>query len=620
MSDPVPPPDPEVPVKRKRGRPPKPKLPPPSKTFEKYGRSWPNGTSALTIELNCFLHGRTQEEGGLGKPGHFREVVNILWSANNDRIKFIWSPWGDRKLEAACKHKYLAVSGCANSEKSDFFAVWLIVNFLCAPLDTMGLVTSTSLKESRGRVWGRIEDYWLGAQHVCGGALPGKLVSSVGMIRFEDPTGEFKSSDRCGIHLIAGEKKKEKEAIGKMIGLKNARVIFVADELPELSHAILEAAFSNLSANPHFQLVGIGNPASIWDPHGVLSKPKNGWNSVTPNDDEWETEKGYHIRFDALKSPNVLAGRTIYPWLPTTAKIEAAKRDTGGEESGAFWRMWRGYWSPLGAMESVISEADIIKFDCENTKVKWKPGTRPTKLTFLDPSFTRGGDRSVRYVAEFGEEDVTGKMILLFLNYEVLHDDVTKKDEPHNFQIARQFKEKSEAEGISPDCAACDDTGAAAFGDIIHVVWSKSVTRINFGGKASEHAVSAEDKRTRACDKFVNKVTQIWCGIRPFMRSGQIKGISPDLGQELTTRRMKTVKSGAVLKEQVETKEDMRARTGKSPDIGDSGAGLVAFAIQKFRWRPAGAKNIVVSEKKNWKDFRMRMDKVNAATQLDRAA
>lgn len=591
--------------------------PPPKRTFEKYGREWPNGTTDLTIELYCFRHGRTQEEGGLGKAGHFREVVAMLWGNNNERWKFVWHPWADKMLEASCEHKYLAVSGAASSGKTMFYAIWAIVNFLCAPTETMVLVTSTSLVESRGRVWGAIEDAAIAAQHVCGNALPFKLVSSIGLIKFEDPSGEFKTSDRCGVRLIAGEKKKEKEAIGKLVGLKNTRVLFIADELPELSHAILEAAFSNLSANEFFQLIGIGNPASYYDPHGCLSRPLNGWASVTPNDDEWVTERGYHIRFDALKSPNVLAGRTIYKFLPTQQRVDDAKHDLG-EDSGAYWRMLRGFWNPGGTSETAVSEADIIKFGCEDKEVKW--AHPPFKVTAIDPAFTRGGDRSVRYVAEFGEEQGTNKMILLFKHFEILREDITKKDMPHNFQIAQQFRDKSTAEQIGPDRAACDDTGAAAFGDIMHVVWDKQVTRINFGGKATERPVSAENKRSRACDLYANRASEIFCSIKPFMRAGQIKGIGPDLGRELTERRMKHAKSGAVLKEQVEPKEDYRARVGNSPDVLDAALILLDFVRTKYKFRAAGQHNVVVSERTNWRNFRMKMNRVSETVSLDRAA
>jgi hypothetical protein len=43
-----------------------------------------------------------------------------------------------------------------------------------------------------------------------------------------------RGSEKCGIELIPGEKKREKEATGKIIGIKNKSVILIADELPEL--------------------------------------------------------------------------------------------------------------------------------------------------------------------------------------------------------------------------------------------------------------------------------------------------------------------------------------------------------------------------------------------------
>ena len=244
--------------------------------IQKYGRKWP-GFTPLDVELRCFAAGLSVEDGGLGKAGHFKEAVRLIWPPGCSK-NFVWHPWADEMLEKACAYRYLSVSGCASSGKSEFFGVWGIVNWLAAPMETMVLVTSTSLKESRKHIWGVIEDWWRAAVP----GLPGFLVSSIGVIRLQDPVTGFVASERSGITLLAGEKRKEKEAIGKLIGIKNKRVFLIADELPELSMALLEAAMSNLESNPYFQLIGIGNPASIYDPHGALSKPKNGWKSITP--------------------------------------------------------------------------------------------------------------------------------------------------------------------------------------------------------------------------------------------------------------------------------------------------------------------------------------------------
>src|SRR6478752_8243687 len=130
---------------------------------EKYGKWWaPVGGRPildLTLELEAFRIGLEVPQAP-GKAQHFRNIVNAIWNTNRSNKKFIFHPWADRMLEAACKHKFLGIAGCASSGKTDFFAMWAIVNFLAAPSLTTVLVTSTSLKDSRKRVWGSIESYW----------------------------------------------------------------------------------------------------------------------------------------------------------------------------------------------------------------------------------------------------------------------------------------------------------------------------------------------------------------------------------------------------------------------------------------------------------------------------
>jgi hypothetical protein len=553
----------------------------------KYGFYWNKKDHDLSIELRAYRHGIKPSMGGLGQANHFREAVNLVWGEHNPQKKFLWNPWADRMLDASLEHKYLSVAGCANAGKSDFYAVYAIINWLADPMGTMVLITSTSLKESRGRIWGAVEEYWNAAEKVLGqDRLPGKLVSSLGLIKLND--ADIKTSDRSGIHLIAGEKKKEKDTIGKMIGLKQSRVFLIADELPELSPAILTAAFSNLDANPFFQLIGIGNPNSIYDPHGIFSMPKDGWKSINPTMDEWETEKGFCIRFDAYKSPNVLAGRTIYPWLPTQSKINEKKKDLG-EDTLEFWRMWRGYWCPNGSTETVVSEADIIGFDCNQKVVQWSPHVPLILLAFLDPGFTNGGDRSIAYFGTLGMNADTDKMTLQFDSYAKLQENIMLKGRARNFQIMEQYKQLCIQKGISPGNAGVDDTGAAAFGDIAHEVWSPSVVRVNFGGAATETVIRIEKtkdgtKRIRSCDIYKNRVTEIWCAVREYMRGNQIRGIEPDLGIELTQRKMVKKKSGEGLKSQVQPKEMMRDSVGFSPDIADAALGMLDIARQKHKF------------------------------------
>jgi hypothetical protein len=51
------------------------------------------------------------------------------------------------------------------------------------------------------------------------------------------------------------------------------------------------------------------------------------------------------------------------------------------------------------------------------------------------------------------------------------------------------------------------------------------------------------------------------------MRSGQLKGIVPDLAKEMTGRKYNTTAGGKVT---VEPKRDYKLRLGKSPDLADA--------------------------------------------------
>lgn len=543
----------------------------------KYGAWWKPTMNALEIELWCFRLGKTKVPGSLGSPEHFWNVVDMLWGPTNRKKRFLRTPWADRMTEVACgelaKEKgYMAVAGAASTGKSEWAAVFAIVNWLASPSKTMVLVTSTSLKDARRRVWGAIRDYF----QAMPGRPPGKLVDSAGLIRTDFGTKQTQSSDRAGIALIAAEKSKDKEAYAKLIGFKNDRVFLIADELPELGESVIGAAFSNLSANPKFFMCGLGNPNSYYDAFGILAKPKDGWASINLESEFWETERGVCLRLDGAKSPNIIAGKTIYPWLMTESFYEQQK-ETLGENSKAFYRMVRGFWSLTGAADGVYSEADIIKFKADSPVVWIRP---PVLLAALDPAFTNGGDRSALYFAKYGESN-EGLTTICFDHVEFLNEDMTDKATPRSFQIVKQFRERCEAFGVLPENACFDTTGAGRpFGDIVAREWSPKVVRIDFSGKASESPASVSDA-TPASERYANRVSEIWFGAKELMRCGQIRGVTTTLAKELCARLYSTEKSGS-MRLRVEAKPDMKMRIGKSPDEADAALMLVALAKERF--------------------------------------
>jgi hypothetical protein len=540
----------------------------------KYGHEWPDEATDLTIELAAFKRGLTEEQGGLGKFEHFWNVVNAIFNREGSTMPLDYNPWAVRQWKAACEHKYLAIAGCASSLKTESMVIYGLVTWMADPAHTSVILTSTSLKDSHMRVWGRLMKYWNSVP-----GLPGKPVESLGMIKYQDPeTGKTEST--AGLFLIAGDAKKAKDSVGKMIGFKNRTVIVIADELGELSPAILDAATGNLSAGAeHFQMIGMSNPDSYYDPFGLFSEPKDGWASISPDSSEWETNFGYCIRFDVEQSPNILAGEVIYPYMITPETYEA-KKINPGENSPQFWRMYRGFWCPTGKASGLYQESDFVKNDASNRNVTWKG--QPTRCAFLDPSFTDGGDRATVQLGLCGATTNGEKVLLLDKQCLELRVDMTIKEEPPNFQIARQYKKLCLENGVSITNAGADATGGGGpFCDILAVEWGTGFFRCQFGGAASMRPASAADPRPGR-EAYYDRVSEIWGTGVELIRTGQLKGLYLELIQELTKRLYENVKRATGPAIAVESKRKMRGRTGKSPDLADAAMGLVDLCRERL--------------------------------------
>lgn len=588
----------------------------------KYNREWPADFSELDIELRCFLWRLSVADGGLGTYEHLKRAIQLIWPVGN-RKHFIFTPEAERMLKKACEYRYLGVAGGASMCKTDTFAVYALVCWLADPLNTMILVTSTSLKDSRKRIWGSIVDYFMSAEV----PMPGKLADSIGLIRTTVPG--FKASDKCGIHLIAGEKKKEKEAIGKIIGIKSQRLIMIGDELSELSPAIIEAT-SNLDNNPMFQLIGLANPSSIYDPHGILCTPKNGWNSVdVENSDGWETERGYAIRLDAEKSQNYLMRKIVYPFMPSYEKIEEAKA-RWGPKSKAYARMYKAFWCPDDKIITVFSEADLLRSRSTLDGVVWL-GT-PEKVAGLDIGYSTGGDRSIFIWGLYGL-DREGIPTLQVLGYEELKDDTSKKSESHPFQIAAQARDLCLKYEIPSENLGVDVTGVGGtmFMSILNHLWEVGPLGCQFGGWASERMVGPEGQRKKARDVYANRATEMWMATRDYIMNGQVRGMFPALGAELVNRKTVDRQRGAEVYTAIESKPDLRKRTGRSCDIADAFVILVDLVRTRFNFktmeRPESRTSEIVGSirpvvraprtaKQKWRNLTNRLAAVNGGARL----
>ena len=532
-----------------------PRIDPKTKRMDVGGLTIPP-TSLLT----ALLYGFANHEVVVAREYYFWRICDELWNREDLPEKLmVRHPWATLMIRAALENKYLAVGGSASSGKSHTMAAWGIINWLCQPQDTLVLMTSTTLREARKRIWGSV----MSLLSVIDDA-PIKIRDSIGNAAYIIEKDIL--IERAGLSLISAEKSKTKEAVGKFIGIKQKRVILIGDELSELSEAILNAGLTNLSKNPSFQMIGMSNPNSRFDAFGVWSTPKDGWDSIDTNlDDSWETKwNGKYIRLDGEKSPNILAGETIYPWLPTEEKLIEDKALLGVESRG-YMRMVRAVFFDSDETTGIYTENEITSSGAMK-KVDWQGS--PVNICGIDPAFTNGGDRTILYTAKCGY-DSTGQYVIEFGDAIHLNDDATNKAVPRTYQIVQQIKDRCEKLKILPENVSVDATGAGApFCDVLAGEWSNKFMRISFGGKPSDKRVSANSPKT-GVELYVNRVSELWFVGKELMRTKQVFGITSDLAQEITERNYDMVKSGG-LKMKIESKPEFKSRFGRSPDLADA--------------------------------------------------
>jgi len=519
-------------------------------------------------KIEAEMYARASEShhppGWLGKAEHFMRMITCIFASPAAKRPFQWNPNAVRIVKHYFENNYLAIAGHGSSSKTETIAIIALGEFLVDPENTAILVTSTTLNESRQRIWGRIEYYWQDLCEFFGGeeGTPGQLISSSGLIRYKMAG---RKDDTRGIKLVPGKESELKEGMGRMKGFKAPRMRFLADELSDLSHKIPEAAISNLNINDDFKMVGGFNPSSHFDPAGLFAEPIKGWGSIDVlNSDGWQTKQGYCIRFDALTSPNVLLGRKVWEGLMTCEKLKEAEENLG-RNSPRFMEQYRGAWSETGHADGIYSEAEILKYmGMEKVKVWANEGIL---VGGFDPSFTHGGDRSVLVIGRMGRAICFEKELPCIEVKEVLYldDDMdTSKDKKE--LVIERLKKECQRVGLDPKNLAMDATGG---GDVLATLMSRDPFFSTKFMKVQFGAAGADETSTGG-RKYVNMVSELWYSGKPLLRCGQIRGLKPEIVREMTLRLYEET-SGGVKKIRVESKEDMKKRlNGRSCDTSDA--------------------------------------------------
>jgi hypothetical protein len=481
-----------------------------------------------------------------------------------------------------------------NSGKSDAVALYGLMAYWGRPSETWFIIMSTTKQDARMRVWKSLTQLW-GQASIMG--CPGKLIDSDGYIKGVDANGKLWRNS--GIVLKAAGKADGEEASKELLGIKNPVVVVAADEFNELHPGILKTASENLISNETLTFAGMANPDKLTDPFGDLCEPDEGWKSVNESQMRWRTKYGKCVRFNAEESPRITDpdGHKFH-WQPDQAYCDRIAGQRGGKKSRGYYRFVKAFWCPDGSANSIYSETEFL-ISCALSQIEPAWDTHPEILESLDPSFSRGGDRSQAAFGKLGK--VNGRDHLHVCLETTIEDDITDKTTPLSYQIIRKWRDMGIQMGVKPCDAIHDNTGAGApFGHIVDVEWSPAVQKVNFQGKASDRTVLF---RNEDCT-YYNKNSELWIQPAEFIRSNQISGLSIETMAELVEREYHA-KEGRTVR--VEGKDEAKKRLKKSPDRADAFLLLVEKAVTKGRFRSEEVKKVSKMVNRGWEKVKQKI-------------
>jgi hypothetical protein len=252
-----------------------------------YGARW--GTNdAAEIELACIAKGgRWNDELGQacgnGLFYHVKRFQEIVWPEKT------WHKWNNLLVENLCNFRRVGILGPASSGKTHECACFALVMYWARPDQTAILCSSTTRDMLQLRIWGEIKKWFRKAKERCSW-LPGHLLDYKLMLTTEGKEIEGREF-RDGIIGLACKVGDTYVGIGAFAGVKNDFVYLFADEAQFMAKGFYESV-SNLSKNPFFQLVAMGNPKDPTDALGVVCEPEEGWETVdrTRRNKVWKTK------------------------------------------------------------------------------------------------------------------------------------------------------------------------------------------------------------------------------------------------------------------------------------------------------------------------------------------
>lgn len=534
----------------------------------KYGFEFPDGTPEIQMHLSIIQMGRDWcKSHNVSLFDHHKQLQSLLYPHKK------WHKWNLMLLEQFCEHDYIGILGPASSGKTHEAVCYALDCYFASPNNTAVLVSSTTRDALELRAWGEIKKYW-GIARLNYEPTPGNIIGSKQRISTDDEDVEDRDF-RKGVSCVACKVGTTWVGLGPFVGIKQQNVILVADEASLMSPAFLEAV-SNLSKNPSFTCIAMGNPKDRTDPLGVLTEPHEddgGWEGLEEKLETrmWRTRypNGLGIQLCGLDGPNmgVAPGQPVpYPFLITQKTIDA---DVAlyGQDSIKVTMMDYGVMPKASASRRIITRSLCHKFHAFEDVIWNTPDI--TKIFGLDAAYGAvGGDRCVACEVNFGR-DTSGNMILAYIGDPIIVPVSVRKTEEPTDQIALFVKAECERRNIPPENVYFDSTGRGELALAFARRWSAAVNGVEFGGAPTERAAGPNANKT-CKDEFDRFLSELWWATRWIVESGQMRQLPEAVAQEGFMKQWEERFAGGRVKIRVETKDETRERLGRSSDLYDA--------------------------------------------------
>jgi len=515
--------------------------------------------------------------------------MQILWP------EIQWHFWNDLLLDNWLRHRCIAVLGPTNSGKTNSFAIFHLMDYYAFPTQTTVIVCSTTKDRLEDRIWGEIKK-WHKLAKKRFSWVPGNLIEGKMRIVTDERSEASEGRDfRNGLVGVPCKKSGEYTGLGDFIGIKNKRVRLAGDELQLLPKAFIDS-IPNLIKNDNCKITGLGNPKETTDALGILAEPAaglGGWDGgidQTPKTKTWKTRwpEGVCIQLCGLDSPNTRVPPSLpvpFPFLITRKQLEDDAA-TWGKDDWHFTMFNEGRM-PRGQGSRRIITRRICEKGGAFLEPRWND-SQLTNVTFLDAAYRAvGGDRCVFGHLQFGYEapldlgtavasaliDQNWKqknlrMIMALVDLKIIpitEGINVRSDEPED-QIMQFVRAENEARHVPPENFFYDSGMRTSLVQCFARKYSNKVNAIDCGGRPSETRVS-EAIDVPCCDYYSKFITELWYSVRLVIEGGQFRGLTQDAMAEGCAREWKMVSGNKI---EVESKAEMKKKTGRSPDLFDA--------------------------------------------------